>query len=694
MGVSRSASVALSALLAGCIGYTAQAQTQAQTLPSDEVTAQAKSAEAAQANPPEAPAVAPVVKNASVDAAAPAVEPAAPQAGAAAPSTGSAPDAAASAPVAEAPPPLPADPQGAAVAARLLDPAPLLPRLSTKEREAIQAFYALGAFKPVWIVDGALTPAAKSAAARLAAAGEDGLTSSAYPVPVLGTQGATEAQIAEADLKLSAAVVLYARDARGGRIHLASLSRLITPTLDLPAPDAVLGRIASAGTQAGALLQGYNPAQPGYLALKARLATLRGHGETPAAPSVQLPPGPVLKLGMSDPRVPALRTRFGLETRTAGTLDAGPGDPQTYDARVVAAVTGFQRARGLAPNGHLTPQTVAALARPDSAARPDAGEAALIVNMERWRWLPSDLGRDYVLVNIPEFRLRVIRDGRQRDEARVIVGKTESPTPIFSGMMEYAVVNPSWNVPPSILKNEFLPGLARDPNYAARRGYEVVYRNGNVSVRQPPGERNALGFIKFMFPNNHAVYLHDTPNRSLFSSSQRALSHGCVRVDDPFRFADAVLPEAWSSERLKKLIGKGERQIRLPEKLPVHLAYFTASVDETGSLRTLPDLYGYDARMKIALGLSPGSLLVAKAKEGKSPDQARRGTQKPTVTGRTGPALTAAPKPMAEARRQRVREVNSETGSAARGNPGRAPGDFGEPDLWTPRPGRPLNSWW
>ena len=220
----------------------------------------------------------------------------------------------------------------------------------------------------------------------------------------------------------------------------------------------------------------------------------------------------------------------------------------------------------------------------------------------------------------------MIRNGSVRDETRVIVGKTETPTPVFSGMMEYAVVNPSWNVPPSILKNEFLPALARDPNYAARRGYEVVYRNGNISVRQPPGERNALGFIKFLFPNNHAVYLHDTPNRSLFSASQRAMSHGCVRVDDPFRFADSVLPEAWSSERLKKLIGKGERTIRLPEKLPVHLAYFTLAADDHGALRTYSDLYGHDARMKIALGLAPGSLLVAKA-----PNQ---GTRKASGQGR------------------------------------------------------------
>lgn len=672
MGVTRSASVALSALIAGCVGYGANAQ--------------------AVVGNPDQPAAA-MVRNAAVDSATTpkAESPALDGAPVASPS-GEAPKVEAPrtetpAPAAEAPPPppVPSDPQGAAIAARLTDHGPLLPRLTTKEREAIQAFYALGAFKPVWIVDGAYTPAARAAAARLAAAGEDGLVASAYPVPVLGTQALTEAQVAEAELKLSAAVALYARDARGGRINLPSLSRLITPALDLPAPDVVLGRVASAGAEAGAILQAYNPAQPGYLALKRRLAAARGTHAPSGEPTVQLPAGPVLKLGMHDARVPALRSRFGLTTRSAGTLDAPSGDPETYDAAVSDAVAGFQRRRGLPATGTLTALTVAALGRPDAAPRADDGEAALLVNMERWRWLPSDLGRDYVMVNIPELKVRVIKDGQVRDEARVIVGKPESPTPIFSGLMEYAVVNPSWNVPPSILKNEFLPGLARDPNYAARRGYEVIYRNGQVAVRQPPGERNALGFVKFMFPNNHAVYLHDTPNRSLFAGSQRALSHGCVRVDDPFRFADAVLPPAWSSERLKKLIGKGERTIRLAEKLPVHLAYFTAYTDDSGSFRTLPDLYGYDQRMKIALGLSPGSLLVAKAPAKPA---------KPVLAVRPSRPAAARSPEETEGRRRPVREATATPVRAARGGIPRPPADFGEPDLWTPPPSRPSAGWW
>lgn len=208
------------------------------------------------------------------------------------------------APAAEGPPApvAPSEPLPAAVYARLNDTAPLLQRLTGKDREAIQAFYALGNFKPIWIENRAFTAAANAAIARLREAGEDGLDPNAYPVPVVGklSRPDTDAEIAEADLKLSAALALYARDARGGRVNPAAISRLITPTLDLPPADTVLTRLAASGAGAGDVLQGYNPRQPGYLALKKRLAGLRA-GRTQGAPSVKLPDGPVLKLGMSDP---------------------------------------------------------------------------------------------------------------------------------------------------------------------------------------------------------------------------------------------------------------------------------------------------------------------------------------------------------------------------------------------------------
>ncbi|MBE7202542.1 MAG: L,D-transpeptidase family protein, partial [Parafilimonas terrae] len=576
MRVSRPSLMALAALMTGTLASTGAFGT--------ETAALDPAISAAPAAPVSPPALTPAPTpdpSRSPDAAPTALPDYKPEAPAAEPAP-----AAATAPVA------PSDPLGAAVFARLGDAAPLLARLTTKDRDAIRSFYEARAYKPLWVAEGRWNEAAKSVSGRFAAAGEDGLDARAYTVPTLAEKP-DEKAVADADLRLSAASVLYARDARGGRVNLASISRLITPKLDLPAGNDVLTKVSEAGAKAGDALQAYNPATAGYVALKTRLAALRKPASAAVTP-LRLPSGPALRLGMRDKRVPLLRAHFGLDARPTATFDQPPGDPEEYDAPVAEAVTKFQRGRGLLANGVLNVQTVLALADAGRGGRPTGSEAELIVNMERWRWLPGDLGSDYILVNIPEYRLRAYRGGVLRDEARVIVGKPESRTPLFSGLMEYAVVNPSWYVPPSILKT-MAPKLA---GYGGKTwgGYEVVRRGGHISLRQPPGERNALGFIKFMFPNQHAVYLHDTPNRSLFSASKRDFSHGCVRVDDPFRLADVVLPD-WSQERLKKLIGKGERTIRLPEKLPVHLAYFTAYVDDGGAYRTLPDLYGYDAPM-------------------------------------------------------------------------------------------------
>jgi murein L,D-transpeptidase YcbB/YkuD len=220
------------------------------------------------------------------------------------------------------------------------------------------------------------------------------------------------------------------------------------------------------------------------------------------------------------------------------------------------------------------------------------------------------MGSRHVWVNVPEYKLRLMKDGRPVHEARVVVGKPETPTPLFSDEMDHAIVNPSWYVPPSIFKNEF----NSDPGLAAARGYDVIYgKNGAVTVRQPPGERNALGFVKFMFPNKHAVYLHDTPSRRLFAAETRAFSHGCVRLDQPFRFGEFVLGSEWTEARLKSLIGKGERRINLPEKVPVHLTHFTLLVDDKGELRHIADLYGVNGKVRAALSKSPEATPVAAA---------------------------------------------------------------------------------
>ena len=172
--------------------------------------------------------------------------------------------------------------------------------------------------------------------------------------------------------------------------------------------------------------------------------------------------------------------------------------------------------------------------------------------------------------------------------------------------MEFVVLNPSWNVPQSIIKNEYLPKLMNDPDYLAKRGFVVTYRGNQMSVRQPPGDDNALGHIKFMFPNNFSVYLHDTSSRNLFTSERRAFSHGCVRVDAPYKFAEIVMgaENGWTEDKVRAAIGGRERRVNLMQKLPVHIAYFTAYVDETGELQLFDDIYGYDQRVLGALGLA------------------------------------------------------------------------------------------
>ena len=360
------------------------------------------------------------------------------------------------------------------------------------------------------------------------------------------------------------------------------------PTSSPPETGAVLAALLAA-PDADAALQAYNPPQPGYRALRAKLAEGRATHPAPP-PSVRIPPGVTLKPGMRDARAPLLRQRLGLPA----------SDDLLYDAALSDAVAAFQREAGLRDSGLLTRATTAALSADPSA---NASAAEIGANMERWRWLPRDLGGRYVMVNIPEYELRLVSEGAVAHQARVVVGKADTPTPVFSHPMEFLVVNPSWNVPPSILQKEFLPKLAVDPDYAAKLGYEVIRKGDRISIRQPPGERNALGHIKFMFPNRHAVYIHDTPSRSLFANDARAYSHGCVRVQDPFRLGEIVLGReaGWSEGRLRALVGKGERTVRLATPLPVHIVYFTAFVDEGGRLQTRADIYGHDAKLRAAL---------------------------------------------------------------------------------------------
>ncbi|MFD1333601.1 murein L,D-transpeptidase, partial [Methylopila musalis] len=532
--------------------------------------------------------------------------------------------------------PTSADPVGAAVTLLLAtDGAGAGLKLTAADRTALTAFYASRAGQPVWIDGDAFNARADAARARIAAADDDGLDASRFALPT--APATTEpAELARAELRLSAAALAYARQAWGGRTNPAAISRNIeigTPVFDAA---AALNAIAAADDVA-ATLDGFNPPQPQFQALRALLKQTRAE-QAEAAHAPVIPEGKLIKPGDSDPRVPQLRARLG--------LDAIAGDT-TYDDALATAVTAFQKTSKLGASGLVNRQTVRAM----NTGRKLNRTAQLLVNMERWRWMPRELGAKHVFVDLTAFKLAIMQDGRETYGTRVVIGKTTNQTPMLSSEIDRLVVNPYWNVPVSIAMNEMAG--------SALRGYEVVDAKGRVvppsqvdwahiresklRIRQPPGERNALGNIKFMFPNKHAVYLHDTPSRKLFANDFRALSHGCVRVDKPMEFADALSgDQGLSGSKLKGMIGGKERGLPLSSKIPVHLAYFTAVANADGSLDLRPDLYGMDARVRAALA---GEALPALPDEpviAKAPPRPKPATQQASAaTAQPAPAEVA-----------------------------------------------------
>ncbi len=456
---------------------------------------------------------------------------------------------------------------------------------SKKDRAAIDAFYSARNYAPLWITDGQVNARAKAAIAYLGHVDADGLDPSDYPVPNLASVTDPVA-LAAAEIRLGTSLITYAHHAQLGRVHWSRVSADISYDRKAPEAGEVLGKMADAkdAKDVSEALDAYEPHVRPYLMLKAKLAELRaGKGDTSRP---RIADGPVLKVGMQDERVPRIRARLGISE----------GSGTTYDKALADAVTKFQKERELKATGTLTSATVEAM----NGRKPDHPTDIIVANMERWRWMPHDLGKTYVMVNLAEFELRVFHDGEQVWATRVVDGKPTMPTPIMSADMKYITVNPTWNVPPSIVHNEYLPVLARDPTALARAGL-VVGRNsdGSVHIYQPPGEKNALGRLRFNFPNKFLVYQHDTPDKHLFALDRRAFSHGCMRVQDPAKYAEVLLSfarpgEGYSEERIHKMFGKGETDIQFPAAIPVHLTYQTAFVDNKGKLDFLDDVYGRD----------------------------------------------------------------------------------------------------
>jgi murein L,D-transpeptidase YcbB/YkuD len=355
------------------------------------------------------------------------------------------------------------------------------------------------------------------------------------------------------------------------------------------------------------ILMALEPKNPEFGRLKAALAKF--YDSDVVVEQVTIPAGKTLKLGMEDDRVPLLRTRLAVEAPEIpeGATEAPPD--RTYDQALVDAIIAFQNSLGLTADGVLGPATLAALNGGSNVSKDD-----IIANMERWRWEPETFGAFNVQVNIPEFTLWIMRDGKPVHTTRVVVGTVKNQTPIFSDAIRHIVMNPYWNVPPSIAAGEIRPHLIANPYYLDSQNMEMLsggkvinaaaidWTTTNINryqIRQKPGPGNALGKVKFLFPNEHNIYLHDTPSKSLFSRAFRAYSHGCVRVQNPFEFAAALIatnPEL-SLAALEKLSGPTEKWVNLKNHIPVHLMYFTLRVDADGTIRSYGDVYGHNKRL-------------------------------------------------------------------------------------------------
>ncbi|MEY9363185.1 murein L,D-transpeptidase YcbB/YkuD [Bradyrhizobium yuanmingense] len=482
------------------------------------------------------------------------------------------------------------------------------------ERAAIEKFYGARDFAPVWTQGGNLTAAAKGVIARLKDAASDGLNPADYPVPDFAAT--TPDALADAELKLTASMFDYARHAQSGRMHWSQAGGDILYPEHPVDPGEVLAKVTTAA-DASAALDSYNPPHKLYKELKAKLAELRGQG---SGPVIEIADGPALKytpagkkqaeIVVDDPRVPQLRAKLGLAENASDTR---------YDAAVAEAVRKFQSSAEMKPTGILDDKTVKALNTPKRDKQIDV----VLVNMERWRWLPRDLGASalgdaYVILNIPDFTLKVMQRGQQVWTTRVVTGKPgKHATPLLTETMKYITVNPTWNVPPSIVYNEYLPALQQDPTVLQRMGLRLEQnRDGSVHISQPPGEANALGRVRFNFPNKFLVYQHDTPDKHLFAKEERAFSHGCMRVQNPDQYASVLLNivmpnEKYTPERIRSMYGKSEIDLKFPTPIPVNITYQTAFVDEAGKLQFRKDVYGRDAVMINVLKNNRGKDLEA-----------------------------------------------------------------------------------
>lgn len=511
---------------------------------------------------------------------------------------------------------------------RLSDRSPLVEADSVilQSPRWLEIFYQDRDYQPAWLDEsGQLGSLVEQLLAVIDNASRDGLQSADYHRMELQQRlrslriayAPTVRQLADVELLLSDAFFTYAEHLTSGRLNpqqihdswilqprSRDLAQVLTTVLERRNIDQTLDELL--------------PSHPSYARLRDTLAHHRQMAREGGWLTV--PVGERLEVGVHSTRVATLRARL----HASGDLSLDDSQvhgfnadvEQLFDADLEQAVRRFQARHGLAVDGVVGPQTLSALNVPITTRIHQ-----LELNLERLRWLPDDLGQRYILVNIPAQRMWVIDDGQVVIDSRVVVGQRSRATPVFTEQMSYLVFSPYWHIPRSIAVRDKLPLLQRDP-YALQADririfsagqeidpgmvdwQQVTARNFGFRMRQEPGSRNALGGVKFMFPNRHNVYIHDTPGRSLFNRSQRALSSGCVRTDAPVELAEYLLRDQpnWSSERITwAMQQKRERRVNLTESIPVHLFYWTAWVDEYDVVHFHDDIYHQDVALNQAL---------------------------------------------------------------------------------------------
>ncbi|HSO42988.1 MAG TPA: L,D-transpeptidase family protein, partial [Rhodospirillales bacterium] len=543
-------------------------------------------------------------------------------AGAAAPGEFVSPAVAATAEAGEPRPPSAAQ-LAAALSGALADPLKTA-RLGLKPGAlaAVAKVYAVRGYAPIWTSEQGLRVGAATLVEAFLRAGDDGLEPGEYlPRRVSGRSLQAVAELAGAELELGAALVRYATDLKVGRLaptRTDQQGNVLRKEVDAA---AVLAGAADTA-DLGAYLRSLAPANSLYAGLRRSLAEFRraaGRGGWPE------PAPDRLEAGSQGEPVERLR----MILRATGDL-VGSGERQdgaVFDQALATAVQSFQARHGLPADGVVGTETREAM-----AVGVDERLRQILLNMERVRWLPDDLGDPHIMVNLAGFTLSYVEAGADAMTMRAIVGKPARSSPEFSGLITYLEVNPSWSVPRTIAIEDLLPKIRKDPRFLANNDFSLRTGDGGsvdaqavnwsgmrpdsfpYALRQKPGPSNALGRVKFMFPNSFDVYLHDTPARGLFSQPVRAYSSGCIRLEKPVELA-AKLLEAngnWSDERLRGAIARGEtRSVILNRPVSVHLTYLTSWRDPDGTVQFRHDIYGRDREMGAALVARGTQLLVA-----------------------------------------------------------------------------------